>query len=262
MGKLFQASTLAALLSGNFDYTISIEYFMKNGDTGLGSYNGLNGEAVFLDGKAYNGTASGQVKVMDIPQTGVTFGQITRFAEVPPVKIEACKDYAEFKSRLDSLIAEKGKNFFYVVKAEGKFPSVSFRSGYKQRKPFRPMSIVVKEFKNFVMKDMEGTLIGVYTPEYADGLSAKGWHFHFISKDRQHAGHVTDLASEGLDVKINQMDKWEIKLPNNSAFVSSSLTLDGVKDSYEAYKNYVPSSLPSAETASDQPEEENEKEQA
>ena len=57
MAKLFQVSTYDALKRGNYDYTISIDYFLRNGDIGLGAYNGLNGEAIFLDGKAYNASS-------------------------------------------------------------------------------------------------------------------------------------------------------------------------------------------------------------
>ena len=43
MAKLFQVSTYDALKRGNYDYTISIDYFLRNGDIVLGAYNGLNG---------------------------------------------------------------------------------------------------------------------------------------------------------------------------------------------------------------------------
>ena len=79
MAKLFQVSTYDALKRGNYDYTISIDYFLRNGDIGLGAYNGLNGEAIFLDGKAYNASSRGFVREMTIPQTGISFGQITKF---------------------------------------------------------------------------------------------------------------------------------------------------------------------------------------
>jgi alpha-acetolactate decarboxylase len=258
MGKLFQASTIFALMSGNFDYTISIEYFLKNGDTGIGSYNGLNGEAIFLDGVAYNATASGNVKIMDIPQTGVTFGEITRFVDSPdiqPIEVGPFKDFQEISDKLSQAVLSRGSNYFYVIKAEGLFSSITVRSAFKQRKPFRAMDLVVKEMKYFTYQNIEGTLVGVYSPSYADGLAVKGWHLHFLSKDKTKGGHVTDLAGEKALVKANVMDKFEVKLPSNHEFASADFAPEKVADYYKAYKA-KPVSAPASSTqdSSDSPE--------
>lgn len=48
MNKMFQASTLNALMLGNYDKTVSVAEMLKHGDTGIGTYEGLDGEAIFL----------------------------------------------------------------------------------------------------------------------------------------------------------------------------------------------------------------------
>jgi acetolactate decarboxylase len=237
MGKLFQASTIFALLSGNFDYTISIDYFMRNGDTGIGSYNGLNGEAIFLDGKAYNATASGQVKIMDIPMTGVTFGQITKFVPVQAgqeIQIGPFSSFADLTEKLKPALI-KGPNYFYVIRAEGVFKTITVRSSYKQRKPFRPMPIVVGEMKYYQYSEIEGTLVGVYSPAYAEGLSVKGWHLHFLSADKTHGGHVTDLSGDKLTVSANLEDKYEIKLAPNREFAEGDFSKEKMEAGFASY---------------------------
>ena len=72
MKTLIQASTLNALMLGNFDRTISIKDFLHHADTGIGTYTGLDGEAIFEDGVAYKATADGKVTVMK-PENGVAF---------------------------------------------------------------------------------------------------------------------------------------------------------------------------------------------
>jgi|GEM_PF-415223 len=221
MGKLFQASTLMSLMDGNFDYTISIEYFLKNGDTGIGSYNGLNGEAIFLDGIAYNATGSGNIKIMDIPQTGVTFGQITKFNEnvnLTPLKIDRFTDFDDLSKQLTSNMLFKGPNYFYMIKGSGTFSSITVRTSFKQRKPYRKMELVSKELKFYTYKDIKGTIIGVYSPSYTNGLSFDGWHFHFLSEDKAKGGHVTAIAGSLDAFKINMMDKYEIKLSSSHIF--------------------------------------------
>ena len=52
MIKMIQASTLNALMLGNFDCTTSVDSFLKEADTGIGTYTGLDGEAIFENGVA------------------------------------------------------------------------------------------------------------------------------------------------------------------------------------------------------------------
>lgn len=224
MGRLFQVSAMFALMAGDFDYSISIEYFMKNGDTGIGSFNGLNGEAIFLDGVAYNGTAAGQVKVMDIPMTGVTYGQITKFdPSVPSFSLDSFSSFEDLQKKLSEHQA-KGPNYFYCLRAEGKFSSVTVRAAYKQRKPYRPMSIVAKEMRYYTCKDIEGTLVGFYSPSYVNGLAIPGWHLHFLSKDKTKGGHVTEASGLLSGAKINLIDKYEVKLPSHPAFAKGDFS--------------------------------------
>ena len=65
MKPLIQASTLNALMLGNFDQTISVKEFLHHADTGIGTYTGLDGEAIFEDGVAYRATAEGTVSQMN-----------------------------------------------------------------------------------------------------------------------------------------------------------------------------------------------------
>ena len=229
MARLFQASTIAALEKGHYDYTISIEYFMRNGDTGIGTYNGHNGEAIFLDGVAYNGCASGEVKVMDYPQTGVTFGAITKFnSEVPEFKIENVTDLETLKRLLNEQCLTLGPNYFYVARIHGHFNDVTVCSSYKQRKPFRPLDVVRKEMRSYTYKDLDGLLVAIYAPKYLGNVSFNGWCFHFLSDDKLKGGKITKLSAPSLRVKINSIDKWEIKLPNSKGFMAEPFSDESV----------------------------------
>ena len=76
--KFYQVNTLNSLMLGNFDRTVSVKDFMNGKDTGIGTYEGLNGEAIFMDGVAYNGTADGNVKIMK-DDDYVAFGTVCKF---------------------------------------------------------------------------------------------------------------------------------------------------------------------------------------
>lgn len=258
MARLFQASTISALKKGHYDYTISIEYFMRNGDTGIGTYNGHNGEAIFLDGVAYNGCASGEVKVMDYPQTGVTFGAITKFnSEVEEIKIDNVTDLETLKDLLNQNCLKSGPNYFYVTKIFGHFNEVSVISSYKQRKPFRPLSVIQKEMRTYNYKDLDGVLVGIYAPTFLGDVSFDGWCFHFLSNDKLKGGKVTSLKAPALKVKINQIDKWEIKLPNSKGYIAENF--DESKEESKDEKAPVPEEEKIVEKKESKVEKEEEK---
>lgn len=93
MGELFQVSTYAALTLGNFDAAISVKDFLRHGDTGLGTYTGLNGEAIFEHGVPYHAGANGCVTIM-LPEDGAAFGAVAPFHEdVPEIEL-TCIDHS------------------------------------------------------------------------------------------------------------------------------------------------------------------------
>jgi len=58
---LFQASTFSALMQGVYDGDYSFKSLMQHGDFGLGTFEGLDGEMVALDGNFYRFPASGKL---------------------------------------------------------------------------------------------------------------------------------------------------------------------------------------------------------
>lgn len=118
MEKLLQASTLNALMLGNFDCTMSVGAFLRDADTGIGTYTGLDGEAIFEDGVAYRATADGVVTVMTA-KDGVAFGTVSKFdASVPPVTLCGITSIETLKDEL-SLCIRENQNIFYMLKAIG-----------------------------------------------------------------------------------------------------------------------------------------------
>jgi len=74
---LFQTSTIDALLEGVYDGDITFGELKKYGDFGLGTFNGLDGEMLELDGRAYqiktDGVAYAVNDSMKTPFAVVTF---------------------------------------------------------------------------------------------------------------------------------------------------------------------------------------------
>ena len=60
---LYQGSTIEALLAGNYEGVASVEKIKSQGDVGLGTFTGLDGEMIILDGVVYKAAKTGKVTV-------------------------------------------------------------------------------------------------------------------------------------------------------------------------------------------------------
>jgi acetolactate decarboxylase len=54
----------------------------------------------------------------------------------------------------------------------------------------------------FELHNVSGTLVGLYTPGYSDGIGFPGYHFHFVTDDRTQGGHVYDFTADGEDAQL------------------------------------------------------------
>jgi len=52
-GRLFQTSTLQALMAGVYDGDLTFQALARHGDFGLGTFEALDGEMIALDGAFY-----------------------------------------------------------------------------------------------------------------------------------------------------------------------------------------------------------------
>jgi acetolactate decarboxylase len=80
----------------------------------------------------------------------------------------------------------------------------------------------------------DGTLVGFWSPPYASGIEVAGYHFHFISDDRQVGGHVLDCAGRELQAQVQIEGSVHVALPNTRAFLNADLDRDPTADLAEA----------------------------
>ena len=68
--EAYQYSTISALVAGGYDGEMTVGQLLRYGGFGLGTFNGVDGEMMVLDGKVYRGTIDGQAHpVADSEQT-------------------------------------------------------------------------------------------------------------------------------------------------------------------------------------------------
>lgn len=222
--KMFQVATLQSLMTGYTRAVITVDELLKHGDTGLGTFEDVNGEMIVAGGHCYKALDDGSVT--EAPgDEGVPFSSVAFLKGGRKFDVEDINDIDQLKDELTVKIEEWfGLNSMHIVRIDGSFIEVSARS----ESPLRTQHISLKSIlsgtqKEFHFQNLGGTLIGIYYPDYMNGINAPGWHLHFLSSDRTLGGHVFDLVLKRGTVVMDKLPEIEIQLPTAPAFDTYSL---------------------------------------
>ena len=228
--SLNQVALLQSLAQGYFGGTVTVRDMRSLGDVGIGTFEGLNGEMIMLDGTVYQALGDGRVIVAD-DKTAVPYATVTYFDNDLAVDLKDVKDKAAFEKILNDTVKKCGENSFYMIKLHTEFSSVLFRSEYGSQKPYPTLVEALKgKQTEFTAKNIKGTLVGLYCPNYMGGLNTPGWHFHFISDDRKQGGHILELSLKKGTVELDKTDKFTMILHNDPQFHKLNLAKDISKD--------------------------------
>ncbi len=221
---IYQVSTLQALSLGYSRSVVTVGAFLQHGDIGLGTFEDVNGEMITLDGKCYRAQADGTVIEIGA-DVGIPFAVTTFFRNDENIPITDVKDLDALKQLLDLKIEEDfGLNSMHVVRIDGTFSEISARSVSAYRAQHVSLKDILQmKQQEFAFRDVAGTLVCVYFPDYMDGINAPGWHLHFLSEDRIHGGHVCDVTVNRATMTVNKISQIQICLPNAPAFDTYSL---------------------------------------
>ena len=226
---LFQVSTLNALMLGDYNGFITVDELLQQGDTGLGTFDTLEGEMIVVDGVVYQAKANGSVVKPDGNVT-IPFAAVTHFDSDIALTLSDIGDIEALKTALTQTVSGNNVNIFYMAKITGDFESVHVRSVPAQQKPYKPLSEVAESQTEFEYDDISGTLIALYCPDYVSGINLYGWHIHFISSDGTKGGHVLDAAFASAEAEIDITDAYKLVLPDTREFASFELANDMQSD--------------------------------
>jgi acetolactate decarboxylase len=218
---LFQTSTIGALLEGIYEGDTTYKDLKKHGDFGIGTFNGLDGEMIGLDGTFYqikaDGVAYSAPDSMETPFAVVTFFEPNKTISLD--KSLSCKQLEQY---LDDLLPTK--NIFYSIRIDGIFKYIKARSVPKQNKPYPRLPEVVKNQKIFEFHDVNGTVVGFWFPPYMKEINVPGYHFHFITEDKKAGGHLLDCQLQNVRIEIGYSSQLYISLPEHGDFYRINLT--------------------------------------
>jgi len=68
-----------------------------------------------------------------------------------------------------------------------------------------------------------GTLVGFWCPPYVEGINVPGYHFHFITSDRQNGGHLLDCEIKSGKIEIDHTSEFFMMLLRGEKFYELNL---------------------------------------
>lgn len=203
------------------------------GDHGLGTFPNLNGEMVMIDSVPWQFTADGQVKQAS-SREHLPFVMVTQFQ--PRYRI--IKKSGIKKDELLDVFQHKGsmKNGFVPFRVKGKFETITVRivGGQKHGESLTEVAenSVEKQYEN-----TQGTIFGIYSPPWSQGMSVAGVHAHFLSEPqvdgKRVGGHVLNWTAPEAVIEWALSGHLHMGFPNDEKFHQLDLTPDaeGIKKS-------------------------------
>lgn len=231
---LFQVSTSAALVEGLYQGAVRVSRLLRHGDFGLGTFIGLDGEMVVLDGLCYQISSDGSVANVEGDRL-IPYAVVTRFTPELSSRFAQLNSFSELVAVCDRL--RRSENLFYAFRADGRFSLVKTRV-MKAVPEGTGLRAAASGQEEFLFAEQEGTLVGLWSPGFAGSFSVPGYHFHFLSSDRKRGGHVLECSA--LDVAIGgcAMHEMHVSLPETEEFLKADLTRNPSEDLLSAERNH------------------------
>ena len=227
---LYQVSLLQSLANGDYTGSVTVGELKQHGDIGIGTFDRLNGEMIMLDGEVYRAAGDGRVKMVSDQET-IPFCVATYIDADETKNLKDICNFDALCNLLNQMVAKKGANRFYMIRIDGMFREVNLRSVHAQKARYKRLTEVMEHDQTFFdYADIEGTLVGIYCPPYMSYLNAVGWHLHFISKDKTKGGHVLGADIADAVLTWDDIDGFQMQLPQNEMFSGFDLTVDQSDD--------------------------------
>jgi acetolactate decarboxylase len=230
---LYQTSPFIALNQGDFDGTVSCGELKKHGDTGLGTFNNLDGEMIMIDGRIY------QVKIDGIAYP-VNDSEKTPFAIVTyldndwQIPLDNIQGFDQLQKYLDDSLPTE--NIIYAFTINGTFDYIKARSVPPQSKPYPTLTEAVKNQRIFEFNNISGTIVGFRCPAYVGNINVPGYHFHFITSDRKAGGHLLDCNMSKVTVEVDNTNELFMAIPLTEDFSAADFSLSGETTTDKAEK--------------------------
>jgi acetolactate decarboxylase len=213
---IYHYSVLKALDNGVLEGKIKIGELKKHGDIGLGTFNKMNGEMIILDNLVYRVSQDGKIIQPD-DETLTPYAVTTFFHQDDTLSMSGDLNYPALKAYVERHVPSR--NRFYAFRINGEFTYIKCGGADIQEKPYdKSLNQMLATRPVYEGRNIKGTLVGFWCPEYIGDINTKGFHLHFISDDHSLGGHLMEFTSKSLEISYDIKNDYRILLPKTKDF--------------------------------------------
>jgi len=231
-GRIFHYSVMDAMRNAVYHGERSVGDLRREGDFGLGTFNGLDGELILLDGIFYRVAPDGTVA--PAPDAAkIPFAALTFWGGGQNIKLVTDGSFDNLLYKLREALPSK--NVFYAIRIPCTFSEITVGGAEKvDEGDTTGLAVLMKNRPLYKAKNVAGTIVGFYNPPYLGGVDLSPFHFHFLSADRRFGGHLVSgrLAAAGVEAWVEPKNSYEIQLPDNDGFRKNWRTQNGAQKNY------------------------------
>ena len=208
--ELFQTSTVQALLAGAFDGDVTLRQILEQGDLGLGTLDGLDGELIVLDGIVWKANLDRTLMRPDLGST-TPYAVVVPFSPDETLALTGPFQAPDLERHIGHGVHTARRPT--AIRIDGRFEAVQVRSVPKQRRPYPPLADVIAQQQVSELADVSGTMVGFLFPDGLDGIEMVGSHLHFVTDDRTCGGHVLSYTLHEATAQLDNVTRLRVELP-------------------------------------------------
>ncbi|RBL90265.1 acetolactate decarboxylase [Chitinophaga flava] len=213
---LFTAGVASGLMGGLYEGFYPIDSLKTKGDFGLGAPDKIDGELLFLDGKAYQTQYTGKTAEV-LPGQRTPFSMVNFFHTDMVFRVQQPMDKAALYHYLDSLLPNT--NGMYAIHLKGRFTHLKTRAFPPVKEhPYPTLASMLNQQRFFTFDKCQGDLVGYRLPSYMDNTNIAGYHFHYLSDTKDAGGHIVDVVAEDVTITISILDSYTVQIPSTPEF--------------------------------------------
>ncbi len=213
--SLYLCAPVNALVEGIYEEDILLSDVLRHGDFGIGTFDDLDGEMVILDGCCYQIHADGKVAQAG-KEVKTPFAAVTYFSAETIHVVSDRLSHTLFMKKLSRFLPSP--NMLYAIKIAGKFHHIQTRSIPKQSNHYPLVEAAVQQVTS-EFKDINGVLVGFYTPDFMATINVSGLHLHFLTEDKAYGGHMLHCIPEKVTIEVQLIHKLELSLPMTKEYM-------------------------------------------
>jgi acetolactate decarboxylase len=190
----------------------------------LGTFDAVNGEIIAVDGHFYRIDADGNAHAVT-PEMKTPFAVITHFHGATTYPLGEVNDLQSLQEHISTKF--ESENIIYALRVTGDFVMVYLRSEHPQPEGHQPLSETIAQLQeSFIFKEIEGSMVGFWFPEYMKTINVPGFHFHFLDAAQTVGGHLFDMELRNGNLEVLPLFDFGMHLIHTPLFEHVNLNTD------------------------------------